>query len=82
MTGDAIEGKARYIFPVPMSEQMVPLVTCLVTCLNLGLCANFLPEWMHAFFISWPVAADAAIFAIPVARRAASVPVDSIERRE
>ncbi|MGE0563151.1 MAG: DUF2798 domain-containing protein [Pseudolabrys sp.] len=63
-----MEGKARFIFPVLMSGQMVLMVTALVTFLNLGLAPDFLRQWMKAFVISWPVAASAAFVAIPVAR--------------
>lgn len=63
-----MEGKAKYIFPILMSGQMVLAVTGLVTFLNLGLRTDFLGQWMRAFAISWAVAASAAFIAIPVAR--------------
>lgn len=75
-----MEGKARVIFPVLMSGQMVLMVTCLVTYLNLGLRADFIGQWMHAFVISWPVAAGAAFVAIPVARRATAALVAAIDK--
>jgi hypothetical protein len=64
-----MEGKAKYIFPVVMSGQMVLMVTLLVTYLNLGFPADFVRQWMKAFAIAWPVAASAAYVAIPTARR-------------
>jgi hypothetical protein len=75
-----MDGKARYIFPVLMSGQMVLMVTCIVTLLNLGLRSDFFAQWMRAFFISWPVAASAAFFAIPVARRATSVLMELFDK--
>lgn len=75
-----MDGKAKYIFPVLMSGQMVLMVTCLVTFLNLGLHADFFSQWMRAFFISWPVAAGAALFAIPLARRATTVLVAMFDK--
>jgi Protein of unknown function (DUF2798) len=74
-----MEGKARFIFPVLMSGQMVLMVTCLVTFLNLGMRADFFAQWMRAFIISWPVAAGAAFLAIPVARRATKTIVGLID---
>ncbi len=74
-----MEGKAKYIFPVLMSGQMVLMVTCLVTFLNLGLRTDFLGQWMWAFAISWPVAAGAAFIAIPMARRATKILVAMID---
>jgi hypothetical protein len=62
--------KENLIFPFLMSGQMVLMVTGLVTFLNLGLPADFLLQWLFAFLISWPIAALAAFFAIPNARRA------------
>ncbi len=65
-----MEGKARFIFPVLMAGVMAFLMTGLVTWLNLGLPADFVLRWLHAFAIAWPAAAGAAFIAIPLARRA------------
>lgn len=73
-----MNGRARFIFPVLMSGQMVLMVTALVTVLNIGFASNFFLQWIKAFAISWPVAASAAFFAIPVARRATDLIVGVI----
>ena len=38
-------------------ERHGAMVTLLVTYLNLGLRADFVVQWVKAYFIAWPVAA-------------------------
>jgi hypothetical protein len=76
-----MDGKAKIIFPILMAGQMVLIVTGVATFINLGLPADFLAQWMYAFFISWPIAAAAAFIAIPNARRATALIVGLIERK-
>ena len=64
-----MEGKARFILAALMSAVMVCMVTLLVTCLNLGFRSDFLIEWVKAYLIAWPVAADTAYLIMPTARR-------------
>lgn len=61
--------QAKHIQPVIMSAVMACLMTGFVTWLNLGLTADFLSRWLHAFALSWPVACAAAFLAIPVSVR-------------
>lgn len=75
-----MDGKAKYIFPILMSGQMVLMVTGLATFLNLGIRPDFLSQWMRAFVFSWPVAAGAAFFAIPVARRVTAALVALLDK--
>jgi uncharacterized membrane protein len=75
-----MEGKAKVIFPILMSSVMVFMVTLLVTFLNLGLPADFLLQWIKAYFIAWPVAATTAYFAMPFARRMTQALVTLIDR--
>jgi len=65
-----MDGKARFILAAIMSAMMVLMVTLLVTYLNLGLRADFLTQWVKAYFIAWPVAATTGFLVMPVARRA------------
>jgi hypothetical protein len=61
--------KARLIMALLQSSVMVLMVTLLVTFLNLGLRADFLLQWVKAYFIAWPIAAATAFVIMPAARR-------------
>jgi hypothetical protein len=65
-----MEGKAKYIFPVLITAIIVFVVSGVVTWTNIGLRADFVPRWLSAFIVGWPVAAVTAYVAIPVVRRA------------
>lgn len=62
--------KPQHVQPVIMSGIMAFLMTAVITWLNLGLPADFLARWLHAFVVAWPLAAVAAFIAIPIAQRA------------
>jgi hypothetical protein len=62
--------KPRFIMATLMSAMMVLMVTFLVTYLNLGPRADFLVQWVKAYFIAWPVAATTGFLVMPMARRA------------
>ena len=64
-----MEGKAKYIFPVIITAIIVFVVSAVVTFSNIGLRADFVPRWLSAFIIGWPVAAVTAFIAIPHVRR-------------
>jgi hypothetical protein len=66
---DAVDGKAKYIFPVIITAIIVFVVSGVVTFTNIGLRADFVPRWLSAFIIGWPVAAVTAFVAIPHVRR-------------
>jgi hypothetical protein len=70
--GDTMEGKARYIFPVVITAIIVFVVSAVVTFTNIGFRIDFVPRWLKAFIIGWPVASVTAFFAIPYARRLAA----------
>ena len=74
-----MQGKAKYIYPVLTAGQMVLMVTLVATYLNLGWRSDFFAQWMRAYFVSWPVAAGAAFFAMPIAQRATMLIVRLIE---
>ncbi|HZP79331.1 MAG TPA: DUF2798 domain-containing protein [Pseudolabrys sp.] len=63
-----MDGKARYIFPVIITAIIVFVVSAVVTFTNIGFRADFVPRWLKAFGIGWPVAAVTAFVAIPLAR--------------
>ena len=65
-----MDAKARFILAAIMSAIMVFMVTLIVTYLNLGLRPDFLPQWIKAYFIAWPVAAATGFLIMPMARRA------------
>jgi len=64
-----MEGKARFIFPVIITAIIVFVVSAVVTFTNIGFQIDFVPRWLKAFIIGWPVAAVTAFIAIPYARR-------------
>jgi hypothetical protein len=76
---NAMEGKARFIFPVIISAVIVFVVSAVVTFTNIGLRADFVPRWLKAFVTGWPVAAVLAFFAVPHVRRATDAIVRLID---
>lgn len=74
-----MDGKARFIFPVLITAVIVFVVSAVVTFSNIGLRADFVPRWLSAFLIGWPVAAVTAFFAIPLVRAATAKLVALIE---
>jgi Protein of unknown function (DUF2798) len=68
--GETMEATARFILAALMSAVMVMMVTLLVTWLNLGFSADFLGQWVKAYFIAWPIAATTGFLVMPMARRA------------
>ena len=64
-----MDGKAKYIFPVIITAIIVFVVSAVVTFTNIGFRPDFVPRWLSAFIIGWPVAAVTAFFAIPHVRR-------------
>jgi Protein of unknown function (DUF2798) len=63
-----MEGKARFIFPAVITAIIVFIVSAVVTFFNIGLRADFVPRWLSAFLVGWPVASVTAFLAIPFAR--------------
>jgi hypothetical protein len=76
-----MDGKTRLILVVIMTSVMVLMVTLLATYLNLGLRADFLLQWLKAYFIAWPVAAITGFLVMPSARRLSERIVRRIEAR-
>jgi hypothetical protein len=76
-----MDGKARFIFPVLITGIIVFVVSAVVTGTNIGLRADFVPRWLKAFIIGWPVATVTAFFAIPVVRALTARIVALIESR-
>lgn len=64
-----MDGKARFIFPVVVTAIIVFVVSGVVTFFNIGMRPDFVPRWLSAFLVGWPVAAITAFLALPVARR-------------
>jgi uncharacterized protein DUF2798 len=78
--GDAMDGKAKYIFPVLITAIIVFVVSAVVTFTNIDLRHDFVTRWLSAFIVGWPVAALTAFIAIPHVRRATLGIVALIER--
>lgn len=57
--------RLRCTFAFLMSLVMTLLMSAWVTWLNIGLQADFLPRWRHAFFAAWPVAFCAVMLFAP-----------------
>ena len=64
-----MDGKAKFIFPILITAVIVFVVSAVVTFSNIGFRADFVPRWLSAFIIGWPVAAVTAFIAIPHVRR-------------
>jgi len=75
-----MEGKAKFIFPIVITAIIVFLVSAVVTFFNIGMRADFVPRWLSAFVVGWPVAAVTAYFALPFARGVTLRIVGLIER--
>jgi hypothetical protein len=75
-----MEGKARYVFPVVITAIIVFIVSAVVTFFNIGLRPDFVPRWLSAFVVGWPVAAVTAFMALPFARAVTQRIVGLIER--
>jgi hypothetical protein len=76
-----MDGKARFVFPVLITAVIVFVVSAVVTFTNIGLRADFVPRWLSAFLIGWPVASVTAYFATPVVQVATRKLVALIEGR-
>lgn len=63
-----MEGKAKFIFPIVITAIIVFIVSAVVTFFNIGLRPDFVPRWLSAFLVGWPVAAMTAFVALPIAR--------------
>jgi hypothetical protein len=76
----AMEGKARYIFPILAAALIVFVVSCVVTFTNIGFRADFVRRWLSAYIIGWPVGSVTGFIAFPYVRRATTLIVGMIER--
>jgi hypothetical protein len=76
-----MDGKARFIFPVLITAVIVFVVSAVVTFSNIGLRGDFVPRWLSASLIGWPVAAVTAFIAIPLVRAASAKVVALLERK-
>jgi hypothetical protein len=74
-----MEGKAKFVFPILATALVVFVASAAVTYVNIGMRTDFVPRWLSAFIIGWPVAALTAYFAFPLVRRATTRVVDLIE---
>jgi hypothetical protein len=70
----------RLILVMLMTSIMVLMVTLIATFINLGLRADFVLQWVKAYFIAWPVAAATGYAVMPWARRLTDRIVARIER--
>ena len=70
----------RCIFPAVITAIIVFIVSAVVTFSNIGFHPDFVPRWLKAFIVGWPVAIVVAFFAIPLARKATAAIVAFIEK--
>jgi Protein of unknown function (DUF2798) len=75
----AMEGKARFVFPIIATAVVVFVASAAVTFMNIGFRADFVRRWLTAFSVGWPVAAVTAYLAFPFVRRATAGIVALIE---
>lgn len=64
--------RMRVVFALLMSLLMSSLMSGWVTWLNLGMSADFLPHWQHAFVAAWPAAFTIVMLCGPMVHRLAS----------
>ncbi|OHX15648.1 hypothetical protein BI343_16865 [Chromobacterium amazonense] len=57
--------RQRLLFSLLMSGAMSLVMTAWFTGLNLGLHADFLGHWLHAFAQAWPIALGAVLLLAP-----------------
>ena len=76
-----MDGKAKYIFPILLTALVVFVVSCVVTYVNIGFRPDFVPHWLTAFIIGWPVAAVTAYVGMPHVRRLANWITSSLEAK-
>jgi Protein of unknown function (DUF2798) len=74
-----MEGKAKFIFPILLTALVVFVVSCVVTYVNIGFRPDFVPRWLKAFIIGWPVAAIRAYVGNPHVRPLTNWIAESIE---
>ncbi len=74
-----MEGKARVIFPILATGIIVLFASAAVTFSNIGARGDFVPRWLFAFLVGWPVAAVTAYCILPHARRVTDYLVALIE---
>ncbi len=74
-----MEGKARFVFPILATGVVVLVASCAVTYVNIGPRVDFVPRWLSAFLVGWPVAAVTAFVAFPVVRHATARLIAMIE---
>jgi uncharacterized protein DUF2798 len=74
-----MEGKAKFVFPVVITAIIVFVVSAVVTFFNIGFRADFVPRWLSAFLVGWPIASVTAFFAIPLARNVTQLVVGLID---
>lgn len=74
-----LEGKARFIFPIIATGVVVFVASAAVTYVNIGPRADFVPRWLAAYSIGWPVAAVTGYIALASVRRVAARLVELIE---
>lgn len=74
------ENLARFIFPALITAVIVFIVSGVVTFTNIGFHPDFVPRWLKAFAVGWPVAIVVAFFAIPPVRRLTMAVVALIQK--
>jgi hypothetical protein len=79
--GRAVEGKAKFVFPILATAVVVFAASAVVTYSNIGFRGDFVRRWLFAFIVGWPVAAATAYMAFPFVRSTTTRIVALIERK-
>jgi Protein of unknown function (DUF2798) len=80
-SGETMEGKAKFIFPIIMAFFMALMMTAVITWMNLGFPGNYVSQWIKAFLLAWPLASLVAFLAVPLARKIAVTLVSILESK-
>ncbi|MDQ8023061.1 MAG: DUF2798 domain-containing protein [Moraxellaceae bacterium] len=63
------EQRAHLLFSACMAAVMVPVMTFVVTFVNIGFVGDFVFQWFKAFVIAYAVACPMIFFFAPAVRR-------------
>jgi hypothetical protein len=65
----APQKKFHLVFLLVMGLLMISLMTFVITAVNIGFPADFLPRWGHAFLVAYAVGVPVIFFMAPLARK-------------
>jgi hypothetical protein len=75
-----MDGRARFSLPVVMAFCLALSMTAVVTFIDPGLPRDYLPHWMRASVVAWPLTPPVAFAAVPLTRRITATIMAFVER--